>query len=451
MNPALSCRDRAWPAPGVLLGEMPLWVALLAAAFVPGRWAPQWELAGAPWRAVEVLIVFAGLLSLAALVLCPVRPAGSGRRFRAWWLLVAWAAATLAWSPREGPEAAGMVAAVVTSVGASVAAWAVWRGPGAHAPAELLTRLTVFVGLVGAIYGAESLWALGLREAAHRIAETAFPIERVRGPLFSASTGYLALLPALGWSLDWALGHRAAAPESLSEMPGNGRGRRSVAVALAALLVATLAGLGSRAALAVLLGFLGLLIWWMPGPRRLCMLAVAALAGVLAVAAAVSRISPERFQVWTDPGRLETHQAAWRILEAASPGEALRGAGLGAVWCWYLADAVSGEQIAAGNNRILTAGGESLYHPHSLLLLAAVELGLPGLLLLAWLLGELLMAAWALRQAGAPALGAALAASTGSFFFDLFLFKNIPVSLVWWCYAFGALYLGRAGRRAWSC
>jgi O-antigen ligase len=89
---------------------------------------------------------------------------------------------------------------------------------------------------------------------------------------------------------------------------------------------------------------------------------------------------------------------------------------------------------------ILTGFGPSLYHAHSTFLVLGVEFGLAGVvwfLFLTYRLGRSLLQRGA--TPGWRVFSLALAISLVSFAFDLFLFKEVRVSNIWWIFV-AALY-----------
>ncbi len=453
-----TCRDQGWsgrppvfslpgapspavPGPRRLLRELPVWLTVLVAALLPGRWAGPFESALFPWRAIDGLTVAAaGAAILGRAALGGRERSEEGSSVLAPWLAVlAWAAVSLAWAGLAGEAWAGMVWTLAVSAAAAILGASVWSHGGERACRDRLDRLTIALAAVSLLYALESLVGIGLRDPVRRLVEAGGGWERIRGPLFSASTGSLVLIPALGWVADQVL--------------GAGRRRGRLILSGAAFLV-TLAGLGSRAA--VLVTALFLLLAWLAHRQRtraevlgLTALTLTAALAFFTASRSFERLTLAELNRWQDPSRRATHGMAFRRVTADLLA-AIPGAGYGGVWAWYPADVREGEAIASGRNQILTPQGVSLYHSHSLPLLLAVELGLPGVALGGWALWCIGIA---LSCRGRPRgiFEAAVLASTAAFAFDLYLVKNTAVSLVWWLYLFGALHWSVLRRRAWSC
>jgi hypothetical protein len=89
-----------------------------------------------------------------------------------------------------------------------------------------------------------------------------------------------------------------------------------------------------------------------------------------------------------------------------------------------------------------TPYGVLLYHPHSVLLLLVVELGAAGVAYAFALVAVLAkMLRRSRRDRVLPIFVCGVVASAASMLFDLFLFKNVILSVSWWVFLFGALRL----------
>jgi O-antigen ligase len=170
----------------------------------------------------------------------------------------------------------------------------------------------------------------------------------------------------------------------------------------------------------------------------LVLLVIGGLAGGLAF----SRVSTERLVNMEEELRVMTIRTGINAIAQATVPDKILGLGFASYWRWYLVD--EGGEGSYGFDGFLQnrPAGETLYHPHSTPLLLTVELGLPGLaagLALVW-------AIWRARKAGArkkmPTIAfAGLAGSAVTILTDLIIFKAPILSLVWWCYVFGAIAL----------
>lgn len=146
-------------------------------------------------------------------------------------------------------------------------------------------------------------------------------------------------------------------------------------------------------------------------------------------------------------GRLDERSAGrlmtWRVgiyNWDESPLKIIFGLGSGVIWPWFSYE--SGWQPHPWRSRVTGPLGYTLYHSHSLYLEVIAELGIIGLVLLIAVVWPL-AARW--LKGGSTAnvvVISAVCACLVGFNFDLFLFKNFAVSLIWWMAAFGALLNG---------
>lgn len=153
--------------------------------------------------------------------------------------------------------------------------------------------------------------------------------------------------------------------------------------------------------------------------------------------------------VFTSPilGRLDERSAGrlmtWRVGMGAwndSIVHMVLGVGSGTIWPWFAYE--SGWQPHPWRSRVTGPFGYTLYHSHSLYLEVLAELGILGALLLAGIVWPI-AARW--FKGGSTAnvvVVSAVCACLVGFAFDLFLFKNFAISLLWWTVAFGALLSG---------
>lgn len=420
--PAAALRRRV-SAPGRREGQALFFAWMAAAALFPGHLAERSRLdvSGIPVHVLELsLPVMASLFTLLAMV---HRRARMGRLA---WLTAgtfAYAAVSLAcWSSATGSEGRGMAWTLIAASSTLVAARQLVALHDSRTD-QLLARMTIALAVIAAGYSAESFLSLGLRSFS---ADGTFgAVDRVRGPLFGASTGHFILVPALAYAVDRA---REKA-----------HGRFWWVVAFVLLLASI--GLGSRSAVLALCLFAVLAVAGMRSFRaRLAFIAMGGAVASAAVWLVFSRADTDRLSRTEDLARTMTHQVALRALSDAPFDRILLGRGYGDVWNWYLFDQTTGRDMGGdGTNQRWTSIGESLYHPHSVILLAAVELGLPGVVMLAGLGLALWRHRWCERVR--PALAAGLIASLLAMVTDLVLFKSHQMTAIWWVYVFGALAL----------
>lgn len=146
-------------------------------------------------------------------------------------------------------------------------------------------------------------------------------------------------------------------------------------------------------------------------------------------------------------GRLDQRSAGrlmtWRVGIGAwddSWTNILFGVGSGTIWPWFAYE--SGWQPQPWRSRVTGPFGYTLYHSHSIYLAVIAELGIIGLALLIAVVWPI-AARWLKGGSNANVVViSAVCACLVGFNFDLFLFKNFPVSLMWWTAAFGALLSG---------
>ncbi len=424
------------PPPRLVVWELPFWLMLLYIALTPGSVSPLWNWGGIPVRSAEAVVLFGAAWYVpAALVL--------RRAWRSWpavWILLApmlavlaYAALSTGWNGLDDNDTAAMQMTLLFATACPLVAWAVAGGYTRNELYHFIWRLTVFMALLSVLYSAESILSLGLRSELGQNTLLDFGIERVRGPLYGSSTGYLALLPALAFSIQHVIDVHS---------------RRMIGVGVVLALLLALLGLGSRAALLLLAVYLLLLSFLIKSARKRAIAVILMVVlTVLAATVVFSQASTDRLQTFEDDSRRATHVTAWRTLESLELADTIRGAGYGGIWNWYLTDALNGERLATGDNLIRTAVGTSLYHSHSTLLEMGMELGLPGLIAFGLMTSGFLMTVvqcW--RRGVLQAFSCGLLATGLGLVFDLFLFKNTTVNLIWWFYALSMLMLAGAAR-----
>lgn len=421
------------PSSRLMLWELPFWFTLVYGSLVPATQVVQREWFGIPMWYSDLSTILSGFFYGCALfgqmvlrrrLSVPVWP------IIATIAMVLLGAFTLWSGPAAIEDKLGMSFTLLMAVAAPVQAAGVMSSYSEAETKEFLDRLVLFLAAICLIYTAESVFNLGLRSDEGRNLGLDFGIQRVRGPLFGPSTGYLLLLPAIGWSM------RAFFDK---------RKKLFTACLTAGSLLAALLGLGSRAAL-ILLGCYMLVLALMMKQLRRKVLATALLAFMSAGAAALiyGSADTQRLQKFEDNYRTATYETAWRILESEGVISSLAGQGYGAIWNWYRRDILYGDKIAIGDNIIATGYGVSLYHSHSTLLELIVEFGLPGVIWLLLLSTALLKLPRISPDTSWRAYSWAVVISVLAFGFDLFLFKSVRVSGVWWIFVFGALALARA-------
>lgn len=409
--------------------ELPFWLMLGVSAFFPASLVPRWDWFGVPFRATDLLTIVVALLYAAFGVLgrfLANQPGKQSPILPATFVLALYGLVRLWTGPLEHEDQAGMTFALLLFLAGPLQAAGLFSLYDQHRITEFLKRLALFLAVVSLIYTAESVLGLGLRSEEGNSASTDFGIQRVRGPLFGASTGYLILLPALGWT--FLLIFQSA-------------WSRTIALLTAACLLAAYLGLGSRAGLILLsMFFTGLLIQARKLKKGGITLFFAALLSGAIALVVYSQADTQRFSSFEDRHRQLTHQAAWNVLNTEPPLQLLAGQGFGTVWPWYRRDILRTDRIAQGDNLVLTGFGPSLYHAHSTFLVLGVEFGLAGLVWFLILFGTLVRPVFlAGATPGWRIFSLSLVISLLSFAFDLFLFKEVRVSSVWWIFVV-ALY-----------
>ena len=422
--------------------EIPFWVTLLLFALVPSRAAAIYRLGEIPIEIRDVV-----LLAVAVLYLVPIlhrtlygpkiRTGKAGSLMRVSLLLAAYAAVSIAWSGLQTLDAESMGLTVLLFACSMLVPYEFVCLLDRDVLAAVLKRSVFLFALICAIYSADSFFQLGMRSPEFMRVEPDFPIPRVGGPLFGASTGYFLILPALAYALEevWRRG-----------------GRRTMGIAGSLLLGITLFALGSRGSVALTVMFVGICFAFLPSIRR----KVLAIASVLAVVTLVILLLTQsgdatRISSFEDEGRLFLHNKSWDLVTTRSIPANLFGSGYGSIWPWYrLDDYVSQRkfEMAVATRDDLLVAGKFLYHPHSVLLLLGVEMGLVGVLyfVLIWkALAAIVRQQRATREHLVFACG--LFASGCALYLDLFLFYHSRVYVIWWFWVFAALQLGRQPAR----
>lgn len=406
--------------------ELPFLGTVLIWALLPGSRTPLLWLGATPLNAKHAALVGLAvfLVTLRVRRLGWPQPAWSPARLvpLAFVGLTDYAAVSLLWAGLTVADAAGMALTVALGTTGFLAAHSLVALHTREALPSMLWRLTVVLAAVGALYTAESYFDLGLRgDAAFD-----FGIDRVRGPLFSASVGHLILLPALG----------VAAMECLRT-----GSRRVLPLAAALALTVTALGSGSRAAVLALALFVVLAAAMAASRRRRALLAGGLVLLAVSGAFVFARADPARLLSLDDDVRWSTHRFALSVVQERGPVQNALGGGLGSTWPWYLRD------VQGMGTSSVTAEGRVLFHPHSVLLHAGVELGVVGLTLVVSICGAIAhRVAVARRRPELSVLAAAIGASLLALPFDHFLLRLFVVSTLWWVYVLAFIRLTAPAR-----
>jgi hypothetical protein len=147
-----------------------------------------------------------------------------------------------------------------------------------------------------------------------------------------------------------------------------------------------------------------------------------------------------------EEGRTANHVTSWYIAANRSLAANLLGSGYGSLWPWYLPDVELGAMelydLGLYTDWVPNAFGPLLYHPHSVFLLLAVELGVFGIVyFVVLLMVPLHLLARSVGGGRAAPFCIGVAVSGLSLFGDLFLFRSFQLSAVWWTFVFGAMAL----------
>jgi hypothetical protein len=417
--------------PTWLQKEFPFWVAMALWCFLPSHFWNWWTFFGIPWKNIELTVPLLAVLYLPAVIVKPERGNGWHRHLVAWFLAVmVYAAVSLGWSGLSSRDASWMASTLVITGASALASYLIVAGHKASEVREFLWRLTLFIGMAGMVYSAESLFSLGFRSA-NAPSNGDFGIERVRGPLFEPSTGYFILLPALAFAVQQMFDRRV---------------NRYLGLGVVFGLAVTILGLGSRAGILIIGAFIVLsMLMIRRNVKALIAILLLLVCGVGAWFLVFSHANASRLQA-IDPkeGRIANHLTALRMFEERPIADSLLGTGYGAVWPWYVTEAVLGSDdiYTSGRYSKITEYGPVLYHPHSTILLLIVELGLAGMLMVAKLGAVLIKAVLASARSNRYIFFACgVAVATFSLFFDLFLFRRATRDTIWFVFLFGLLSL----------
>ena len=294
---------------------------------------------------------------------------------------------------------------------------------------SFLWQLTVALAALGMLYTFAAIAGTTLPGGVRsdfNAAQNDYGVLRVVGPLFGASTGYFILVPALSFAVQEFYRSKT---------------QRLFKLSIIFALMLTLIGLASRAALLILAVFFIFMGFSMKNKKQaiasivLLVLIVSAAAGIF-----FSKASSDRLKSFEDSARSSTYLISTQIMGHRDFEYNIVGSGYGSYWPWYLADLEN--NINTNIPMFDTRFGDVLYHPHSVVIIMVVELGIFGTLyfLALWIiLGRLLINNF--KNAPFPIFNSGVVASGFSMFFDLFIFKGPQINVLWWLFFLGALYL----------
>jgi O-antigen ligase len=430
-----------------LTWELPFWFSLSVWSLLPSSKTPWFEIGSIPVSSKEIMamaVMGFYLLQTISSSMVNQRFLSSRRpvpRFRKPWhhrlptstmLMLLYAAISVIWSGMSPRDTAAMLYTLMGTASALLLGYYLIANRSAESVRSFLWWLTVFLAGIGLLYSAESFFSLGLRSELGKEPwnPNDFGIQRVRGPLFISSMGHFILIPALAFCIQETIQNRAG---------------RLLKLGVVSSLLATIIGLGSRAGLILLGLFFLFLIFFLKGRQRFFVILMVMIVTIIAATLIFSKARTDRLRSLRDDSRAETHRAAWGIVTHRSIIADIFGSGYGSYWNWYLKE---GRTILYDwqvvDRRIWTPFGLMLHHPHSVLLLLAVEMGVVGLLYF--------VALWAvlariflhnLRGGSFSIFTSGVVASGFSMFFDLFFFKpsHLQFNALWWIFLFGALAL----------
>lgn len=400
-------RRTASPVPfsiGFLSGSVPARVLLLASAiifagfpgtnFAPGR------------GAYATFVIVAGVGAAVVWRGVALERALRDRLVQVALALLLWALVSVSWSSTPSP--ANAVTVLVLAALAASLPYPAMADPAASTHARLDT-LAVMAGLVSIASLVQGLLPL------RRMSELRVP---VRPPLSIGG----ASNSGVGLTLCLAILLAAAA------RPGR---MRWLWVALAVITGLVAVQSLSRAGLA-LVAVLALVALEKHVGSHLLLRALALLMGLLGV---LLLYLIRGASIFHDVGRLSSARGSWDAW-TESPASLIFGRGSGELWPWLSFEHGS-VPLIKDTYLQSTEWGELLYHPHSVFLGVAAELGLVGLALLALVLTELVSRCiGVIREGGELSLPAfALLLSIPAFAVEYYLFRGFPTALLWWAVA----------------
>ncbi|WP_022909046.1 O-antigen ligase family protein [Aestuariimicrobium kwangyangense] len=165
-------------------------------------------------------------------------------------------------------------------------------------------------------------------------------------------------------------------------------------------------------------------------PKRVFVLAGGALVAGTLLSPVLGRLDQRSL------GRVQTWLVGWVAIKSHWE-RVVFGLGSGTIWPWFAYE--SGWQPLPWRSRLTGPFGYTLYHSHSVYLEVMAELGLVGLALLALVISPVVIQWIRGGPAASVAMSSGLVATGIGFAVDTYLFKNYPISLVWWLVVFVVL------------
>jgi hypothetical protein len=423
-QPAIVTGDGAFTS--LFFKTIPFWLLLAYGSFLPATLTPWFQILGVPVDSFDFLMTATAVFYVLMFLISPIQssPVEWNRRLPLWTAgILCFAALSFLWNGLEGLERRAMAVNLAVSVVTVALSYFLVLYVPAERLDDFLFLLAAGISVVGLAYSAESFLGLNLRSELGRSYSVGFGIDRVHGPLFASSRGHIILLPAVAYMVQGLMVDRT---------------RRVLKTVILLSLVVTCLGLGSRAALLLLL-FFALTLCWVARKR---MSAVIMFLGIVALSVGLvfSIASGERLESMIDSGRLTTHVTALETLRGRGFALDVAGTGYGSIWHWYLEDVTMGDKIIRGWLMRWTEYGMTLYNSHSLVLLLILELGALGLVYLAkiWsVLAGIFLAGLRRGPTGVFACGVAI--SGLSMLAEIMIFKEPKTSAIWLIFLFAAL------------
>jgi O-antigen ligase len=398
---------------------------------------PFWNIASVPVDPRDAALVLGALaygigVNLKNAFIATTRSTPQSRLLNRSLLLAAWAMVSAQWSAIERIDITDMSVTVAFFAGSVILAYGTVR-PIRPRHLRGFVRWTVmaFTAVCG-LYSADSIFSLGLHGREFSVLQEGYAIGRVAGPLFAASTGYFLIIPAMGFMTQ----------ELVNGAPG-----RTMAIVSLTIQVITLFALGSRGAMLVLAAFLALVLFFIRNARSViltCALALILAVASLTILSTFGEVS--RIGSMEDTKRTSLYESALDLISSRPILTSLIGSGYGSVWPWYRVDEYMFQKqpgLSVATQYGSLAGGDRLYTPHSVLIMACVELGVMGGLYVVYLWLVLGRAFWYAAPAN-KIWAASMAASGIALLFDLFLFYRARECVLWWVWLFALLIIAGA-------